>query len=130
MVVRVTVAAPSRYLRVQKFEERAILDNTDRWAIPCIFLFIFGGSKQTLQFLQQTDVKKCPSSIPCQVSNPQPLERESLPITTRPGLPPNKTIFTSNNVIIYPSIIFIVRGLAGAKFTNQLISMSNNGIFQ
>ena len=44
--------------------------------------------KQTLQFLQQIYVKKCPSSILCRDSNPQPSERESLPITTRPGLLP------------------------------------------
>ena len=31
-------------------------------------------------------MKKCPSSIKCWDSNPRPLERESLPITTRPGL--------------------------------------------
>ena len=33
--------------------------------------------------------EKCPSSIRCRDSNPRPLERESLPFTTRPGLPPN-----------------------------------------
>ena len=32
--------------------------------------------------------EKCPSSIRCRDSNPRPLECESLPITTRPGLPP------------------------------------------
>ena len=42
-------------------------------------------STQTLQFLQQTHVKKCPSSVWCRDLNPQPLERESLPITIRPG---------------------------------------------
>ena len=31
-------------------------------------------------------MKKCPSSIRCWVSNPQPLEHESPIITTRPGL--------------------------------------------
>ena len=30
----------------------------------------------------------CPSSISCQDSNPWPLEHQSSPITTRPGLPP------------------------------------------
>ena len=30
----------------------------------------------------------CPSSIRCRDSNPRPLECESPPITTRPGLPP------------------------------------------
>ena len=54
-----------------------------------LFLFIFGLFKQTIQFLQQIYVKKCPSSIWCRDLNPQPLERESLPITTRPGLLPH-----------------------------------------
>ena len=31
----------------------------------------------------------CPSSIQCRNSNLKPLEHESPPITTRPGLPPN-----------------------------------------
>ena len=45
--------------------------------------FIFGLFKQTsLQFLQQIYVKKCPSSIQCRDSNPQPLEHASPPITT------------------------------------------------
>ena len=54
-----------------------------------LLLFVFDLFKQTsLQFLQKIYVKKCPSSIRCRDSNPQPLECESLPITTRPGLPP------------------------------------------
>ena len=58
-----------------------------KWANPGLFCrFIFCFFKQTsLQFLQQIHVKKCPSSIRCQDSNPQPLEQESPPIATRPG---------------------------------------------
>ena len=55
---------------------------------PASFLFIFGLFNQTLQFLQQIYVKKCPSSIRYRDLNPWPSERESPPITTRPGLPP------------------------------------------
>ena len=55
-------------------------------------MFIFGLFKQTIQFLQQINVKKCPSSIRRWDSNPRPLERESTPITTRPGLPPKAII--------------------------------------
>ena len=59
-------------------------------AQPGLFLFIYGLFKQTIKFLQQMNVKKsCPSSIWHWDSNPQPLEHESSPITTRPGLPPN-----------------------------------------
>ena len=46
-------------------------------------------------------MKKCPSSIRCRDSNPRPLERESIPITTRPGLPPSFIdvwrLFTGHN---------------------------------
>ena len=57
----------------------------------CLFSVFF---KQTLQFLQQINVKKCPSSIRRRDSNPRPLDREPPPITTRPGLPPKKVFFT------------------------------------
>ena len=56
---------------------------------PASLSFIFGLFKQTsLQFIQQIYMKKCPSSIHCWESNPQPSEKESLSITTRPGLTP------------------------------------------
>ena len=53
---------------------------------PDLFFIYFCLSKHTVQFLQQINVKKCPSSIQCWDSNPQPLEHESPPITTRPAL--------------------------------------------
>ena len=51
--------------------------------------FIFGLFELKLQFKQQICVKKYPSSLRCQDSNPQPSDHESPPITTRPGLPPS-----------------------------------------
>ena len=57
-----------------------------KWANPGLFLFIFGLFKKNYKFLQQIYVKECPSSIWCRDSNPRPLERESPPITIRPGL--------------------------------------------
>ena len=57
-----------------------------KWANPGLFFIYFRLFKHTLQFLQQINVKKCPSSIRYQVSNPQPFGCESPPITTRPGL--------------------------------------------
>ena len=48
----------------------------------------FGLFKQTIQFLLQINVKKCPSSIRRWDSNPRPFKHESSPVTTRPGLPP------------------------------------------
>ena len=60
-----------------------------KWANPGLFFISFCLFKHTLQFLQQINVKKCPSSIWCRDWNSRPLEHKSLPITTRPGLPPN-----------------------------------------
>ena len=54
---------------------------------------LFSSFQTTLQILQQLNVKKCPSSIRCWDSNSRPLEHESPPITTRPGLPP-ETFFS------------------------------------
>ena len=44
--------------------------------------------KQRLQFLQQSKSEKYPRSVRGRDWNPQPLENESSPITTRPGLSP------------------------------------------
>ena len=49
---------------------------------PGLFFIYFLLFKLTLQFLQQMEVKKRPSSILRWDSNPQPLEHESPPITT------------------------------------------------
>ena len=56
-----------------------------KWANTDLFYIYFVFSN-TLQILQH-QFEKCPSSIRCQDSNSQPLELESPPITTRPGLP-------------------------------------------
>ena len=60
-----------------------------KWANPGLFLYLFLSFQTTLQILQHINEKKCPSSILCWDSNSQPLEHESPPITTRPGLPPH-----------------------------------------
>ena len=57
--------------------------------------------KQTLQFLQQINVKKCPSSIQFWDSNSRPWIHESPPITTRPGLPPRDKITFFGDKITY-----------------------------
>ena len=57
-----------------------------KWANPSLF-FVFLRSFQTNITIFTTNIcEKCPSSIRCRDSNPQPSERESLPITNRPGL--------------------------------------------
>ena len=69
-----------------------------KWANTCLFFIYFRPFKHTLQFLQQINVKKCPSSIRCRDLNSQLLECESPPLTTRPGLLPScyARIFTSS----------------------------------
>ena len=58
----------------------------NEWAIPGLFFVYFRLFKQTLQFSQQINVKKCSSSIQCWDSNSQPSDYETPPLTTRPGL--------------------------------------------
>ena len=63
------------------------------------FSIIFSLFKQTIQFLQQINVKnvKMSTSIQRSDSNPQPFKHESSPITTSPGLPlPVKNVFVKN----------------------------------
>ena len=58
------------------------------------FCLFFCLNKQTLQFLQQIYVKKCPSCLRCWDLNPRPSGQESHPITTTPGL--RKKLFCTN----------------------------------
>ena len=58
-----------------------------KWANPGFFFVYFGLFKQTIQFLQQIKVKKCPSSLWRWDSNPQHLKHELSPINTRPTWP-------------------------------------------
>ena len=68
-----------------------------KWANPDLFFIYFRPFKHTLQFLLQINVKKCPSSIQCRVSNSGPLEHASPPMTTRPGLPPKPSTWVQPN---------------------------------
>ena len=58
-------------------------------AIPTSFPFVFDSSNKHYNFTANK-CEKCPSTIWCWDSNPRPSEYESPPITTRPGLPPNR----------------------------------------
>ena len=58
-----------------------------KWAIPCLF-FVYFRLFKNITILEQINEKTCPSSIRCWDSKPQPLDHESPPVTTRPGLPP------------------------------------------
>ena len=55
-----------------------------KWAIPGLFLFIFGLFKWTIHFLQQINGKPGPSSIGFRYLISQPLDHETSPITTKP----------------------------------------------
>ena len=56
-----------------------------KWAIPGLFFVYFRFFKITI--FTTYICEKCPSSILCWDSNPQPSDSEHHPITTRPGLP-------------------------------------------
>ena len=64
-----------------------------KWANSGLFYIDFCLFKQTLQFLQQINVEKCPSSIRRQDLNSQLSDNESAPLTTRPGLPPLEPLY-------------------------------------
>ena len=59
---------------------------------PASFSFFFVFSNKHYNFLQQIYVKQYPFNIWCWDSSPQPAGHESAPITTRPGLPPIKSL--------------------------------------
>ena len=77
---------PDRFVRIFLHLIYIFVSFIHFFIILCTFLGLF---RQTLQLLQQINVKKCPSSIWHQDSNSQPPDYESPPLTTIPGLPPN-----------------------------------------
>ena len=83
-----TTAGQSKHVRIN-------LKYAHSWSLKMdqprsLFLLFLVFLYKNFKFLHQIYVKKCPSSIRCRDSNPRPLECESLPITTRPGLPPKE----------------------------------------
>ena len=62
-------------------------------AQPASFIVYF-RSLQT-NIITPNIFEKCLSSIRCRDSNQRPLEHESPPLTTRPGLPPPLSVFIS-----------------------------------
>ena len=63
--------------------------------------------------------EKCPSSIQCRDSNPRPLKRESLPITTRPGLPPKRILGTMEKHHCLADLLFILFHLPALLSLNE-----------
>ena len=61
---------------------------------PASFIVYFRSFQTNIITIFTTNyMKKCPFSIWRRDSNPRPLEHESQPITTRPGLPPEVVFF-------------------------------------
>ena len=98
--------------------------------------FNFGFFKQTFQFLQQFNVKKCPSSIRYWDSIPRPLGRESPPITTRPVLPPKYTflsVWSIRLMVKYFTNLVKIRGiqLSRQKFRwNFFLNIGHRPLFR
>ena len=69
---------------VLRQDEKGVSLFKKKWAIPGLFFVYF--QKTSIQFLQQINVVKGPSSIQHWDSNPRPSERESPPITRAPAL--------------------------------------------
>ena len=93
-----TFVRPIRLTKYHIFTGYQLVFTFFKWAIPGLFLFIFGIFQKTLQILQQINVKKW-SSIWCWDSNSRSSESEPPPMTTRPGLPPKvSTFYFSYNV--------------------------------
>ena len=67
-----------------------VVYNQNAESIPyCrLFVIVLGLFKQTVHFLLLINLKICLSSIQCWDLNPMPLEYDSSPITTTPGLQP------------------------------------------
>ena len=57
-------------------------------ANPSLFFHLFSSLQTHITIFTANKCEKCPSRIWCRDSNLRPLEHESPPITTRPGLPP------------------------------------------
>ena len=85
-------------------------------------LFVEFGSFLKNQYNLYKVMKKCPSRIRYLDLNPRPLEQESSPITTRPGLPPNLA-----NVSGWT--FRIITQIKGATFHTKMHSLNIMGEF-
>ena len=71
------VRIPADYIVLYAYLLTGVL--LKKWANPGLFFVYFRLFKQTIQFLQQINVKKCPSSIRRRDSNSQPIITSLLP---------------------------------------------------
>ena len=89
-------------LQLRRAPSKIHVSNFFKWANPGLFLIYFCLFKHITYFTTNTYVKKCPSSIQCWDSISQPLEHETPPITTRPGLPPLNIFLPSLPMCLAP----------------------------
>ena len=94
-------------------------------AIPGLFFIIFlvFFTQTSIQFLQQINMKRCPSSIHWWDLNSRPSDHESPSITTRPGLPPNNflTFLKGANPVLFS---FIFQFFSKTNFTVKTVGFS------
>ena len=84
-----------------------------KWATLASFSFYFRSLETNNTIFTANQYEKCPSSIQCWDSNPEPLKYELSPITTRPGHPPYEcNVFTSDD----ESSIFSGRRFSSLQF--------------
>ena len=89
---------------------------------PGLFFVYFRSFQTNIITIFTTNIcEKCPSSIWCRDSNPRPSERESLPITTRPGLPPFYIIIKPyKNTYLYHRLLYLCCTLRQPRYVYQL----------
>ena len=112
-------ALASAYLQKGQYQKAFSTFLFLKWAIPGLFFIYFRSFQINNSIFTTNECEKmsCQSSIPRQDSNPRPLECESPPITTRPGLPPKISIFlflsssltASHDLLGFLSLPFDVR---------------------
>ena len=88
-----------------------------KWAIPDLFFILFGSIPTNNEILQQIHAKTDPYSIHCQELNPQPLDRQSLPTTTRPVANLMNTLTT---IVIYDS----------CQYNSRVISYERSALYK
>ena len=89
---------------------------------PPLHLFVSFQTHITI-FSTNRYVRKCPSSIQCRDSNTWPLEHESPPLTTRPGLSPMCLFFFSSPTLHFWKILFLISfyfNFGQSNFTSSL----------
>ena len=100
-----------------------------KWANPGLFFVYFWSfqANNTMFTTNQCEkLSKCPSSIQCQDSNPQPYKYESSPITTRPGLPPLQ--FLASSIVICGQVLYCISRKIQKLSKRTLVIVRDSGL--